>query len=173
MTSTGPAASQLPLDRRFGYRFHMISRALGQQMLVHVGREYGLNLAEYRIITVLANRKSPSIKDIAAHTDLDKAHVTRALASLAERGFASQKIDAQDRRLREVKLTAAGWAVVNTLDRYVIVRQKRLEQGLTKSELTILWKAIGVLAEESSKMLAEEQGGAMSATAGSQSKGKR
>ncbi len=64
-------------------------------MLVHVGREYGLNLAEYRIMTVLANRKSPSIKDIAAHTDLDKAHVTRALAGLVERGIADQRVDAQ------------------------------------------------------------------------------
>src|SRR4249919_744626 len=111
--------NRLPLERRFGYRFHMISRALGQQMVVHVGREYGLNLAEYRIMTVLANRKAPSIKDIAANTDLDKAHVTRALASLVKHGYVSQKIDPRDRRLRDVKLTRAGWTVVNALDRYV------------------------------------------------------
>ena len=151
-----PAAS-LPLERRFGYRFNMISRRLGQHMLVHVGREYGLNLAEYRIMTVLANRKSPSIKDIAAHTDLDKAHVTRALAGLIDRGIADQRVDASDRRLREVKLTATGWAMIRTLDRFVFDRQKRLERRLTKSELDVFWRVTSVLEQEADKMLAEQK----------------
>jgi DNA-binding MarR family transcriptional regulator len=146
---------RLPLDRRFGYRFHMISRALGQQMLAHVGREYGLNIAEYRIMTVLANHKKPSIKDIAAHTDLDKAHVTRALANLARRGLASQKIDTRDRRLREVRLTPAGMAMIDDLDGYVSARQKRLERRLTKSELDTLWHVMAALSDEIDRMLVE------------------
>ena len=150
-------SARIPLERRFGYRFHMISRLLGQQMLIHVGREYGLNLAEYRIMTVLANRKSPSIKDIAAHTDLDKAHVTRALANLVERGIADQKVDASDRRLRDVRLTAVGSTMIKALDRYVMARQRRLEQRLTKPELDVLWKALSVLHHEAECMLSEEQ----------------
>ncbi len=156
--SSAPRPSpQLPLDRRFSYRFDMIARMLGQQMLLRVGREHGLNLAEYRIMTVLANRERPSIKDIAAHTHLDKAHVTRALAGLSARGLVNQKIDARDRRLREVKLTPAGWVLVNSSLPYVAARQKRLEGRLTPSELRILWKAISVVSEEAEKMLAEEE----------------
>lgn len=151
-----PPAPRLPLERRFGYRFHMISRALGQHMLTHVSREYGLNIAEYRVMTVLANRQSPSIKDIAAHTDLDKAHVTRALASLGRRGFASQKIDPRDRRLREVRLTPAGSAVIDELEDYVVARQKRLERKLTRAELDTLWKAMALLSDEIARMHAED-----------------
>ena len=147
----------LPLDRRFGYRFHMISRALGQHTLLHVGREYGLNLAEYRIMTVLASRRSPSVKDIAVHTDLDKAHITRALAHLVERGIADQKVDVSDRRLRDVNLTAAGRAMMKALDRFVIDRQMRLERRLTKPELDVLWKAISTLANEVEAMQAEQE----------------
>ena len=154
------SAAELPLERRFGYRFHMISRRLGQHMLVHVGREYGLNLAEYRIMTVLANRKSPSVKDIAAHTNLDKAHVTRALAGLVDRGIADQRVDASDRRLREVTLTASGWTMIKALDRFVIDRQRRLEQRLSKSDLDVLWRAMSVLEAEADKMLAEQKKGA-------------
>jgi DNA-binding MarR family transcriptional regulator len=146
----------LSLERRFGYRLHMISRSLGQHMLIHAGREYGLNLAEYRVMTVLANRKSPSIKDIAAHTDLDKAHITRALANLARRGLAGQKVDASDRRLRDVRLTARGLAMITALDRFVIARQRRLEQRLTKTEIEGFWKTMSVLADEAGKMLVEE-----------------
>ena len=135
----------LPLERRFGYRFHRISRALGQHMLIHAGGEYGLNLAEYRVMTVLANRKSPSIKDIAIHTDLDKAHITRALANLVTRGLADQKVDASDLRL----------ATITALDRFVVTRQRRLEQRLTKSEIACFWKAMSVLSDEADKMLTE------------------
>jgi DNA-binding MarR family transcriptional regulator len=154
MTST-----PLPLERRFGYRFHRISRALGQHMLIHAGREYGLNLAEYRVMTVLANRKSPSIKDIAVHTDLDKAHITRALANLVKRGLADQKVDASDRRLRDVRLTAQGLAKIRILDRFVVARQRRLEQRLTKSEIACFWKAMSVLSDEADKMLSEALSG--------------
>ena len=149
---------RLPLDRRFGYRFHMISRALGQQMLAHVGREYGLNIAEYRIMSVLANHEAPSIKDIAAHTDLDKAQVTRALTNLAKRGLASQKVDNRDRRLRKVQLTPAGSAMIAGLDRYVSARQKRLERRLTRSELNTLWHAMAALSDEINRMLVEAAG---------------
>jgi DNA-binding MarR family transcriptional regulator len=152
------SSAPLPLERRFGYRFHRISRALGQHMLAHVGREYGLNLAEYRVMTVLANRKSPSIRDIALHTGLDKAHVTRALANLVKRGIADRRIDAGDRRLRDVRLTAQGMTMIRAVDRFVLARQKRLERRLTKSEIEAFWNAMSVLSEEADKMLTEEVG---------------
>ena len=103
---------RLPQDRRFSYRFNAIAARLAQHMLLHVDREFGLNLAEYRILSVLAERKSPSNRDIAAHTQLDKAHVTRALTDLIGRGLVSQIVDKQDRRLRVVKLTRAGQAMI-------------------------------------------------------------
>ena len=47
------------MDRRFSYRFNRIADALAQHMLLHVDREFGLNLAEYRIMSVLADRMRP------------------------------------------------------------------------------------------------------------------
>ncbi len=146
----------LPLNRRFSYRLNMIGRALGQEMLLHVGREFGLNLAEYRILSVLADGKPPSIRDIAAHTQLDKAHVTRVLADLIRRGFVTQIVDKRDRRLRVVELTQAGRATIAATLPHSIERQRRLEQRLTESELRILWSALSVLSEEAEQMLAEE-----------------
>ena len=150
---------QLPQDRRFSYRFNMIAHALAQHMLLHIDREFGLNLAEYRILSVLGDRKSPSIKDIAAHTQLDKAHVTRALADLIKRGLVTQIVDKQDRRLRVVKLTRAGQAMITATLPIAIARQERLERRLTASELRVLWKALAVLTEESALMLSEVERG--------------
>ena len=101
--------------------------------------------------------KTPSIKDIAAHTQLDKAHVTRALADLLERRLVTQIVDEQDRRLRVVKLTRAGRAMITATLPIAIERQERLERRLTAAELRVLWKALAVLSEEAEQMLAEEQ----------------
>jgi DNA-binding MarR family transcriptional regulator len=103
-------ALQLPQDRRFSYRFNRIAYALAQHMLLHIDREFGLNLAEYRILTVLADRKAPSIKDIAEYTQLDKAHVTRALTGLIGRGLATQIVDKQDRPRCQLRShVRSGW----------------------------------------------------------------
>ena len=137
----------------------MIAHTLAQHMLLQIDREFGLNLAEYRILSVLAERKSPSIKDIAAYTQLDKAHVTRALTDLIRRGLVTQIVNKQDRRLRVVKLTRAGRAMVAATLPIAIERQQRLERRLTASELRVLWKALAVLAEESALMLSEVEHG--------------
>jgi DNA-binding MarR family transcriptional regulator len=150
---------QLPQDRRFSYRFNTIAHALAQHMLLQIDRKFGLNLAEYRILTVLADRKSPSIRDIAAHTQLDKAHVTRALTDLIGRGLVSQIVDKRDRRLRVVKLTRAGQAIITATLPIATARQERLERRLTASELRVLWKALAVLTEESALMLSEVERG--------------
>jgi DNA-binding MarR family transcriptional regulator len=154
---SGSDPRQLPLNRRFGYRLTIISRALAQHMVLYVGREFGLNLAEYRILTVLADRDSTSIKDIAAPTSLDKAHVTRALANLFERGLATQVVDPGDRRLRVVQLTAAGRAMVAAALPFSLERHERLERCLTATELRVFSKALAVLTEEAERMLAEEE----------------
>ena len=144
-----------PMQRRFGYRFSMVSAALAQHMLRYVQREHGLNIAEYRVMTNLVAFDAPSTRDIAKHSQLDKAHVTRALAALIERGLASQVVDVHDRRLRVVRLTAAGRAVMNAIEPFVTKRQERLESCLAPNELRVLDKALSLLSAESERLLAE------------------
>jgi DNA-binding MarR family transcriptional regulator len=147
---------KLPLHRRFGYRLNMIAAAIGQHTLLRVQRQFGLNLAEYRVMNALAAFASPSIKDIAKNSQLDKAHVTRALAGLIKRGLVTQIVDKRDRRLRVVKLTAAGREIAAAFGPFQLERQKRLERRLTASELRVFWQAMSVLSEETEQMLADE-----------------
>jgi DNA-binding MarR family transcriptional regulator len=155
-SSASRLLEMLPLHRRFGYRFNMIGTALGQHTLLRVQREFGLNLAEYRIMNSLAAFDSPSIKDIARNSQLDKAHVTRSLAGLIKRGLVTQVVDQHDRRLRVVGLTAAGWQIAAAFAPFQLERQKRLERRLSASELRIFWKAMTAVSEEAEQMLAEE-----------------
>jgi DNA-binding MarR family transcriptional regulator len=153
-TPDAPAASLR--SGRFSVWLSQISRALAQQMLVYSRRELGLNLAEYRALSVLFESSSASIREIAAGTNLDKAQVIRAVGSLTRRGLAIQSIDRRDRRLRVVKLTAAGRAVIAKSLPFVVERQQRMDRALAPNELRALWRALAVLDRETRNMLAEE-----------------
>jgi DNA-binding MarR family transcriptional regulator len=151
------ARSPVPLERRFGYRFSLISRALGQQMLLHVEREFGLSLAEYRILTVLEDAESPSVKEIALKSQIDKAQVTRCMATLQQKGLVTQTDDVRDRRLRSITLTKAGRSLLTAMLPFNKERNERLERSITKSELDILWKVLARFDREVGEMLNEEK----------------
>ncbi len=156
MAAKPSAKSPRPLERRFGYRFSSISRALGQQMLLYVEREFGLGLAEYRILTVLEDGESPSIREIATKSQIDKAQVTRCMSALVQRGLVTQAVDARDRRLRSITLTKAGRSLLATMWPFNKDRNERLERSVTKSELDTLWKVLDRFDREVEEMLNEE-----------------
>lgn len=140
----------------FALWFADISRMLAQQMLLYARRELGLNLAEYRALSMLAECRSASVKDIAAGTQLDKAQITRAVANLTGRRLVLHAVDGRDRRLRVVKLTPAGRALAAKALPFAAERQKRLEQVLTPAERRTVWKALAALSVEAHSLLAEE-----------------
>ena len=141
---------------RFSVWLARISRALSQQTVLYARRELGLNLAEYRTLSMLSECRSASIRDIAAEVDLDKAQITRAVAHLTRYKLAIHTVDGRDRRLRVVKLTPAGRALITKSVRFAIERQTRMERALAAAELRALWKALAVLLGEAQAMLAEE-----------------
>jgi DNA-binding MarR family transcriptional regulator len=152
-SATSPAQRR---DRRFPYWFARISRALSQHLLLHVEANFGLNLAEYRVLNTLADLDSTSIRDIAADASLDKGQVTRAVADLTARGLVVQTVDRRDRRLRIVTLTPAGHALIEATVPFVVERQRRLEERLSAAEWRALWKALTALSDEAERLLQAE-----------------
>lgn len=126
-------------------------------MLLFVEERFGLNLAEYRTLNTVAELRATSIREIAADAHLDKAQVSRALAALTARGLVVQVVDGADRRLRVVKLTPAGKALIAETLPFVRARQQKLEQSLSETERQALWKALAKISNEAEKLLAQEQ----------------
>jgi len=143
-------------ERRFGYRFNRIAGALAQQALLHARREFGLNLAESRIVSVLSQSDGMSIREIAGHTQLDKAHATRALTDLIDHGLATRVVDARDRRLRVVRLTPAGRSIASATAPFMHERQERLERCATAAELRVFDRVLSRMTEEAERLLTEE-----------------
>ncbi len=144
-------------NSRFPYWFARISRTLSQHLLLHVEARFGLNLAEYRTLNTVALLRARSIRDIAADACLDKAQVSRALTALTKRGLVVQIVDGADRRLRVVKLTAGGEALIAQALPFVRERQKLLEASLSESERRTLWKALATISSTADRLLGQAQ----------------
>ena len=125
-------------------------------MLLFVEREFGLSLAEYRILTVLEANEAPSVKQIAMQSQIDKSQVTRCMSALIQKGLVGQRVDENDRRLRAIKLTRAGRLLLERMLPFNKERQERLERSVTKSELAVFWKVLARFDQEVRRMLAEE-----------------
>lgn len=75
-----------------------------------------LSLTEARVLFELAQRDSPTAKDLTAELALDPGYLSRILDSFLRRGFVSKE-PGSDRRQRHLSLTRAGRRTFKSLDR--------------------------------------------------------
>jgi len=96
------------------------------------GKQYGISLLEWRIVSFVAAQGPSSAYSIWTEGALDKAAVTRALRGLRERGLvAVQDVAGQKRRKTAVTLTPAGMALHEATFGEVVIRHQRLLHGLS------------------------------------------
>lgn len=75
------------------------------------------SLAEVRVLYELAQRKSPTARDLARDLALDPGYLSRMLQRLARQGLVGRGRSSADARERPLKLTARGRAAFAPLER--------------------------------------------------------
>lgn len=80
---------------------NLVSRALAR-LYEH---EYGLTVAEWRLIAILARFGPLSANGVCERTGMDKVRVSRAVARASARKLVSRDVDAEDRRRLVLALT--------------------------------------------------------------------
>jgi DNA-binding MarR family transcriptional regulator len=101
-----------------------------------------LTTAQWRIISILANYPSLLATEISRISMLDQVAVSRALASLAHRGFVQRQRNRQDKRAREVSLTASGWRYYGSIMPIMKAQNDIIRGMFSQAELTTLYKAL-------------------------------
>ncbi|MBX3704595.1 MAG: MarR family transcriptional regulator [Steroidobacteraceae bacterium] len=126
----------LPLEQRFTYRFALVASRMGTALAPSHER-YGLSVGTWRVLAVIARYEPLSAKELAQRTSTDPFRVTRALTTLAEKGFVSRQADPQDRRRVSLRLTRAGRGVhdeiaatLSEMERSVLVALSAREQAV-------------------------------------------
>lgn len=108
------------------YRVVALGQAMGQGLARQYADEFGLGIPEWRTLALVGQHAEVTAARVVVETPMDKATVSRAVASLAERGLVRRVPHPGDRRATVLRLSAEGTAVFEA----VAERALRYEAGL-------------------------------------------
>lgn len=113
----------LQLDEFLPYRMSFTSNLVSGRIADAYEALFGLSIPEWRLVAVIAEHADITQQDIAVRTRMDKVVVSRAAASLVQRGLIGKRPHASDRRAQCLFLTEAG----RTLYDNVVPKARALE----------------------------------------------
>jgi DNA-binding MarR family transcriptional regulator len=118
---------------RFSFVAKLFDRYLTRQL-----SEIGLTVAEWRVMAQLSVVADNTVRELALQAWVDRAEVSRAVASLERRGLLVRHANAQDRRSPRFSLTTAGRAQGDAFRPQFRALQKRLADRLEPQELALM-----------------------------------
>jgi len=136
----------LKLDGFLPYRLSVLSNAVSRRIAGIYEREFELSVWQWRIIAVVGEREGLTSTEVAQRTLMDKPTVSRAAASLIERGILERHIDADDRRRAPMRLTEEGQAIYAAVIPRALESERELLDALTPEEATTLHTLLSRLA---------------------------
>ena len=98
------------------YQLAVLAGRVSREFSAIYKERYGIGVAEWRVIAHLSQTsETVSVREICEKVELEKSKVSRAVARLQARGLVAKQINADDRRLVELKLTAQGRKMISEL----------------------------------------------------------
>lgn len=152
------AAAPVDVTRFLSYRILALSNTLGRWAAREYPARFGLTLPQWRVLSVIATRGTPTAQEIGETLSIDKAWVSRTLAGLARRGIVRSRPDPLDRRRALVGLTARGRALAFRVSRASLDRQRRLVDGLPAGALAHFESTLRELQSRADAMLDRQRG---------------
>lgn len=128
----------LSLDGFLPYRLSVLSNAVSRKIARIYEEEFDLSVWQWRIIAVLGERAGLTSTEVAQRTLMDKPTVSRAAASLIERGIIERQIDREDRRRAPMRLTDEGAAIYAAILPRALECEQELLAALSTGETTTL-----------------------------------
>ena len=107
MTSPGPA----DIETFLSYRLSIVSRLINRRSTRYFTEKHALTLAEWRAMAQIAAGQATSVQAISTRTCSDKGQISRATATLLEKGLIHALPDPADRRTIHFELTQAGQTI--------------------------------------------------------------
>ena len=129
------------------YRLTVAAERLSQGLARRYRSDYGISIPEWRVLAHLAHSGQVSVRDIEGRVSLDRPTVSRAASRLEEQGYITKDVNAGDRRLVSLELSAKGRRLMGELIPLALDYQKRLDKLLAGHKAS-LEAAIDILTRE-------------------------
>lgn len=128
----------LDLDRYVPAFITFIANKLSNSATVFYQRNFGVNVTEWRIMSLLAIEPGIPASRICNVIGFDKGPVSRNLAMLQKRGLVVIRTSPDDGRTHAISLTARGRTVHDKVIMAAFERERRLLSCLKKDERELL-----------------------------------
>jgi DNA-binding MarR family transcriptional regulator len=128
----------LDLDRYVPAFVTFIANKLSNSATVYYQKHFGVNVTEWRIMSLLAIEPGIPASRICHVIGFDKGPVSRTLAMLESRGLVTIGTDRRDARTHSIKLTAKGRKTHDAVIVAALGREQRLLSCLDNNEREVL-----------------------------------
>jgi DNA-binding MarR family transcriptional regulator len=139
--------SDLRLDSFLPYRLSNLAERISAGMSSIYSVEFGLSIAQWRVIANLAEHGSLNARQIVELTTMEKSKVSRAVNGLSARQLVSQRRATKDSRVKDLTLTHSGEALYSAIVPRVLAWERGLLEGLSSGEYRDLLHSLDKLSE--------------------------
>lgn len=143
MTNDPAGRTTLDLANFTPYRIAVLGRAMSEQLGAAYESE-GLTIPEWRVLAVISQAPSVAARDVVARTPMDKMAVSRAVASLEEKGLIARS-PAADRRVSALELSGEGRAVFKRVSAIALDYEAALFSGLAPADRRAFYDCLAKL----------------------------
>jgi DNA-binding MarR family transcriptional regulator len=129
-----PDAAALDLDRFLPYLVNVLASRLSRELAGVYEARVGISIPEWRVIAHLSQNRNVSVREIHERVDMDKAKVSRAAARLETIGVIEKKVNGEDRRLVELRLTKKGRKMFAEIEPLALAYEREVLSALSQNE---------------------------------------
>jgi len=144
----GKSRRKLVLDEFLPYRLVSLSQRISQALSSIYREEFGISVAEWRILANLAEKGELNPSEIAQQTSMDRARVTRGIKDLRARKCLLKRPDHADQRGYRLRLSPTGEALYARIVPLALAWENALLDGLDASEFRELIRLLDKLSEQ-------------------------
>lgn len=148
---TNSPDSAIGLGLLLPFQIAQLHSALNAQAKVIISGYGDLNLAQWRIVRVVALGIENTTTPVRKATGIDKGQFSKMLSALEQKGYVVLHPYENDKRQHVIELTKKARDAHDRLGPVLDERQKHLVASLTEDELAVIYKAIKVLAAAAGK----------------------
>jgi len=141
------AGAPLRLDDYVPYQFALLSSRLSKALVEGYKDRYPLSRTEWRTMVLVAEMPDCVSMSLVGRSGMDAVAVHRAVLKLETHGYLTRESVPDDRRLKRLKLTPAGWRVYADIVPMARLLERQLLDTLRPEEVECLKRALSLLME--------------------------
>jgi DNA-binding MarR family transcriptional regulator len=142
--------------RSINYRLHVLASSLSKGSTQIYVAQFGVGLPEVRILSTLSSHGPLAAHQLAALTAMDKAFISRLLATLSRRTYVAASPADADARRRSWMLTPSGCELVDRLRPLWQRREAIIQADLSPEERVLMADMLDRMFVASEKLRAQE-----------------